>query len=55
MSAFFGDATSGDIFPVGTTTVTYTASDIHGNVNTASFTITVTDDENPAISPARQT
>ena len=52
MSAFFGDATSGDFFPVGTTTVTYTASDIHGNVNTASFTVTVTDDENPVISPA---
>jgi hypothetical protein len=52
ISAFFGDATSGDIFPVGTTTVTYTASDIHGNINTASFTITVTDDENPIINPA---
>ena len=51
MSAFYGDATSGDIFAVGTTTVTYTASDIHGNVNTASFTVTVTDDENPVISP----
>ncbi|MDC0600227.1 HYR domain-containing protein, partial [Flavobacteriales bacterium] len=54
MSAFFGDATSGDIFPVGTTTVTYTASDIHGNINTASFTITVTDDENPVISPTAE-
>ncbi len=54
MSAFFGDATSGDIFPVGTTTVTYTASDIHGNISTASFTITVTDDENPVISPAAE-
>ena len=52
MSAFYGDATSGDFFAVGTTTVTYTASDIHGNVNTASFTVTVTDDENPVISPA---
>ena len=52
ISAFFGDATSGDIFPVGTTTVTYTASDIHGNISTASFTITVTDDENPIINPA---
>ena len=54
MSAFFGDATPGDIFPVGTTTVTYTASDIHGNINTASFTITVTDDENPVINPAAE-
>ena len=54
MSAFYGDATSGDIFPVGTTTITYTASDIHGNVNTASFTVTVTDDENPVISPTAE-
>ena len=39
-----------DDFPVGTTTVTYTATDIHGNSSTASFTITVTDDEAPTIS-----
>ncbi len=35
---------SGDIFPVGTTTVTYTVTDIHGNVTIDSFNVIV----NPA-------
>ncbi len=39
----------GTLFPIGTTTVTATASDTSGNVDTCSFTITVTDDENPVI------
>ncbi|MCG9911082.1 MAG: HYR domain-containing protein [Flavobacteriales bacterium] len=39
----------GDIFPVGTTTVTYTATDAAGNVITCSFTVTVTDTESPSI------
>jgi len=34
---------SGDTFPVGTTTVTYTATDCAGLVTTASFTVTVVD------------
>ncbi|MEZ4858366.1 MAG: proprotein convertase P-domain-containing protein [Flavobacteriaceae bacterium] len=40
---------SGDVFPVGTTTVTFTATDVNGNTNTCSFDIIVTDDENPVI------
>ncbi|MBC6369073.1 HYR domain-containing protein, partial [Algoriphagus sp. AK58] len=32
----------GSLFPIGTTTVTYTAEDIHGNVQTSSFDVTVT-------------
>ncbi|SVE23288.1 uncharacterized protein METZ01_LOCUS476142, partial [marine metagenome] len=32
---------SGSLFPIGTTTVTCTASDAAGNVGTASFTVTV--------------
>ncbi|MFM9056211.1 MAG: MopE-related protein, partial [Bacteroidota bacterium] len=32
---------SGDTFPVGTTTVTYTATDIAGNTSTCSFDVTV--------------
>ena len=40
---------SGDKFPVGTTTVTYTVTDTAGNETTCSFTVTVTDDENPVI------
>ncbi len=38
---------SGDIFPVGTTTVIYTATDAHSNVTTASFNVIVTDNEKP--------
>jgi hypothetical protein len=40
---------SGQQFPVGTTTVTYTATDAAGNVTTASFTVTVNDTEKPVI------
>ena len=42
---------SGDIFPDGTTTITYTATDAAGNVGTCSFDVTVApDNENPVIS-----
>jgi hypothetical protein len=34
-------------FPVGTTTVTWTVTDIHGNTSTATQTVTVTDNEAP--------
>jgi gliding motility-associated-like protein len=40
---------SGSVFPVGTTVVTYTATDISGNVVTCSFTVTVTDTQVPVI------
>lgn len=40
----------GDVFPIGTTTVTYTATDDNGNVSTCSFTVTVTDQTAPVIS-----
>ncbi len=40
---------SGDMFPVGTTTVTYTATDAFGNVSLCSFTVTVEDTEIPDI------
>ena len=32
---------SGSVFPAGTTTVTCTATDAHGNSTTGSFTVTV--------------
>jgi gliding motility-associated-like protein len=32
---------SGSFYPVGTTTVTYEAIDVHGNVNTCSFDVTI--------------
>lgn len=41
---------SGDIFPVGTTTIRYRATDGFGNVDECSFTITITDAEDPVIS-----
>ena len=41
--------TSGSFFPVGTTTVTVTATDGAGNTATCSFTITVNDTEPPVI------
>jgi len=37
----------GDFFAVGSTTVTYAATDTAGNSSTANFIVTVTDDENP--------
>ncbi|TBW25792.1 HYR domain-containing protein, partial [Gramella sp. KN1008] len=40
---------SGAEFPVGTTTVTFTATDTAGNTATCSFTVTVNDDEGPQI------
>ncbi|XP_072033082.1 hyalin-like [Amphiura filiformis] len=43
------DATSGSNFPIGTNTVTFTATDPSGNQATVSFTITVTDAETPTI------
>jgi hypothetical protein len=36
-------------FPVGTTTVTWTVTDIHGNIATATQTVTVNDTENPVV------
>lgn len=48
---------SGAVFPVGTTTVTFTATDAAGNSSTASFDITVQDQEAPVFTsvPASDT
>ncbi len=40
---------SGSFFPIGTTTVTYTATDSSGNVGSCSFTVTVNDNQGPQI------
>lgn len=37
------------LFPAGTTTVTWTVTDIHGNTNAATQTVTVTDNTAPVI------
>ncbi len=39
----------GAVFPVGMNTVTYEFSDQFGNIETCSFTVTITDDEMPVI------
>nr|WP_321221217.1 GEVED domain-containing protein [uncultured Psychroserpens sp.] len=42
---------SGDVFPVGTTIISYTVNDGNGNSNTTSFTVDILDDtENPIAS-----
>jgi hypothetical protein len=43
---------SGSTFPLGTTTVTCTATDAHGNTGSASFTVTVRDTAPPAVTIA---
>ncbi|MFN8395281.1 MAG: HYR domain-containing protein [Bacteroidia bacterium] len=40
---------SGSVFPTGVTLQTFVVTDSMGNADTCSFTITVTDDENPVI------
>src|SRR5262249_51566102 len=40
---------SGSPFPVGTTTVTSTATDVNGNTSACRFTVTVVDDQKPVI------
>lgn len=40
---------SGSAFPVGVTTIEYTATDAAGNISVCSFDVTVTDDEPPTI------
>ncbi|HOY32136.1 MAG TPA: HYR domain-containing protein, partial [Bacteroidales bacterium] len=44
-----GGLASGSHFPVGVTTNIFTVTDAAGNTSTCSFTVTVNDNENPAI------
>jgi len=48
--ALAGSHASGDTFPLGTTTVTYTATDAAGNTRSCSFNISVRDNEEPNVS-----
>jgi gliding motility-associated-like protein len=49
-------ADASDIYPVGTTTIEFTVTDIHGNITTCTFNVTVIDNEIPAmVCPADQT
>ncbi|MGB0136612.1 MAG: HYR domain-containing protein [Flavobacteriales bacterium] len=45
-------ADASDVYPVGTTVITWTLTDIHGNTNTCTQEVTVTDDEQPQIACA---
>ena len=49
VASFTSNYGPGSSFPVGTTTVTYTARDAVGNTTTASFTVTVIDNVPPVI------
>ena len=42
-----GTADASDVYPVGATTVLWTVTDVHGNTNTCTMTITVNDVEPP--------
>ena len=44
-----GTSDASGVYPVGSTVVVWTVTDIHGNTNSCSQTITVTDDEKPSI------
>jgi hypothetical protein len=48
-NSFTGTSDASGVYPVGTTTVTWTVTDIHGNTNTSTQTISVTDNEKPTI------
>ena len=47
-----GTSDASDSYDVGTTTVTWTVTDIHGNSSTDTQEITITDDENPSLTVA---
>lgn len=50
VTSFVSTHNPGDFFSIGTTTVTYTATDNAGNNSYCSFDITITDDELPVLS-----
>lgn len=50
LASFSGDHAAGETFSLGTTTVTYTVIDVHGNRSDCSFTLTVEDNRDPDIS-----
>lgn len=46
---FTGTGDASGFYPVGTTTVTWTVTDIHGNATDCTHTVTVSDDEAPVV------
>ena len=49
VASMTADHVNGSFFDAGTTTVTYTVTDVNGNLATCSFTVTVVDKEDPQI------
>ncbi|MBK7130180.1 MAG: HYR domain-containing protein [Crocinitomicaceae bacterium] len=49
LTALTAGQASGTVFPIGTTTVTYEVTDASLNTSTCSFSVTVNDTQNPAI------
>jgi len=49
VNEYNGTADASDTYPVGTTPVLWTVTDIHGNINTCTQDITITDDEDPTV------
>jgi len=56
INSYNNTADASDHYETGTTTITWTVTDIHGNTGTCAQNITVTDDEDPVITcPANVT
>lgn len=51
---FTSNRSSGSTFPLGTTPVTYTATDVYGNVSTCTFNVVVTDNSKPVFTSCPQ-
>jgi gliding motility-associated-like protein len=49
VNSFNGTSNASGIYPVGVTTIVWTVTDLHGNTAECSMTVTVTDNEAPAI------
>src|SRR5690606_40578937 len=49
INAVDGTSDASDTYPVGTTTVIWSVTDIHGNSTQCSFEVTISDDEAPSI------
>ncbi|MBK8470778.1 MAG: HYR domain-containing protein [Sphingobacteriales bacterium] len=49
LNSFNGTSNASDTYPVGTTTVVWTVTDVNGNTATCSHTVTVTDSEAPLL------
>ncbi|MBK6527433.1 MAG: HYR domain-containing protein, partial [Crocinitomicaceae bacterium] len=49
VNSYNGTSSANDTYPVGTTTITWTVTDVNGNINTCIQDVTITDNEIPTI------